>query len=217
MTLKHFPRLRVLLCGAALVAATVMLAVNGARSQDYGGGKKEGQSKEMQPPDMEECMKKMAAAAEPGHYHKHLNALVGTWEVTSKFWMGPGEPQTGKGVAKRKWILGGRFLTEEFEGTSMDQPFSGYGITGYDNVVKKYVSTWCDSMGTGMMISEGTCDSDGKTFSYIGSYNCPIIGKAKKQRSQSRIISENKHIFEMFDTGPDGKEFKNLEVTYTRK
>ena len=41
----------------------------------------------------------------------------------------------------------------------MGMPFTGHGMRGYDNVSGKYWSTWNDSMSTGMMVSEGTCDA----------------------------------------------------------
>lgn len=169
-------------------------------------------------PEMDEAMKKMMEAGEPGQHHKYLNALAGQWDASVKFWMSPdAEPQPSKGTCKRKWILGGRFLTEEYEGTMMDQPFNGFGVTGYDNVSKKYANTWCDSMGTGMMNSEGSCDANGKVFNYIGTMNCPMTGKPKSNRYVTRILSESKQVFEMYDTSPEGKEFKSLEITYTRK
>ena len=48
-------------------------------------------------------------------------------------------------------ILGGRYLEQRYEGTMMGQPFSGIGVTGFDNYKKKFVSTWVDSMGTAIM------------------------------------------------------------------
>ena len=36
-------------------------------------------------------------------------------------------------------------------------------------------------------------------------------------RNVTRVIDSNKHMFEMYEHGPDGKEFKTLEVTYLRK
>ena len=33
--------------------------------------------------------------------------------------------------------------------------FKGTGIEGYDNGKKKFVGTWMDNMGTGIMMSEG--------------------------------------------------------------
>ena len=49
-----------------------------------------------------------------------------------------------------KMLLDGRFLQQEFTGEMMGQPFSGVGINAYDNLRKRYVTTWIDTMGTGI-------------------------------------------------------------------
>ena len=49
----------------------------------------------------------------------------------------------------------------------MGTPFTGHGMTGYDNVTGKYWSTWTDSMSTGIMVSEGSCDAEG-VCTFIG-------------------------------------------------
>ncbi len=110
---------------------------------------------------MMEAMMKMAA---PGEHHEHLKALAGTWKTTTKYWMGPGEPDISQGVSKNTWILGGRFLQMEFKTTSGEHPFEGFGLLGYDNSKKQHVSVWCDTMSTMIGVSYGTSDDSGKVF-----------------------------------------------------
>lgn len=172
-------------------------------------------------PEMtEEQMKEMAAwmkFATPGEHHDHLKQLVGTWDATSKFWMEPGaEPQVTQGKGTWTPMLGGRYVKLEYEGEVMGQPFKGVGINGYDNFNRRYVDIWMDTWGTTPMISYGKCDASGKTFTYEGEYDDPMIGGKKKMRSVTRIINKDKVVFEMFETH-EGKEFRNLEVTYTRR
>ena len=95
-------------------------------------------------------------------------------------------------------------------------PFQGRGFLGYDNHKKKYFSLWMDSMSTGVMMSEGTCDDSHKVFTYVGAADDPWTGEPKKFRSVLKVINEAKLSFEMFETGEDGKEKKSLEVNYTR-
>lgn len=204
---------RVVLCG--VVAAASIGFLSGRVVSDEPGGKK---GEQKMSAEEEAMMKKMAELGSPGPHHKHLEALAGNWETSTRFWMAPGQGgEATKGTCKRKWILAGRFLTEEFEGEAMGQPFNGFGMFGYDNVSKKFVSTWCDTMTTGLTTSTGSFDAAGKTFNYAGEYNCPMTGEAKKVREVTRMVSESKHVFEMYDKDPEGKEFKTLEVTYTRK
>ena len=50
------------------------------------------------------------------------------------------------------------------DGKMKDMQFKGMGVEGYDNVKKKFVSSWIDNMGTGIQFSEGTYDPATKTF-----------------------------------------------------
>jgi hypothetical protein len=164
------------------------------------------------------AMEAMIKAGTPGESHKLLEPLAGSWDVAGKFWMQPDAPPTeSPSTCQRKWILGGRFLQEDVQGTFMDMPFQGLGFVGYDNVKKAYVSTWMDSMSTCIATSSGTADPSGKRFNFKGEYSDPATGKDKKTRTVITIDSKDKHKMEMFETGPDGKEQKSLEMVLSRK
>ena len=107
----------------------------------------------------DEMMKAWMAFATPGAPHKALEMTAGSWDVKTKMWMAPGAPpQETAGTSENKMILGGRYLEQRYEGAMMGQPFSGIGVTGFDNYKKKFVSTWIDSMGTGIMSMAGTAN-----------------------------------------------------------
>jgi hypothetical protein len=170
-------------------------------------------------PNMEEMMKKMAAIATPGPGHKVLEALVGEWEVETRMWMGgQGTPSTeSKGSSSAKWVLGGRYLQETFTGEMMGQKFEGLGITAYDNFRKHYTGVWMDTMGTGIFISEGSADADGKVLTFTGKMDEPMSGeKDKPAKYIIRILSPDKHTMEMHDLTL-GDKSKVFELTYTRK
>jgi len=169
------------------------------------------------PMDEKAAMDAMMKAGTPGDAHKKLEALTGTWDAKVTSWMAPGKPPIeSKGKSEAKMALGGRFLEEHFEGEFMGQPFSGMGYTGYDNVQKKYVGTWMDSMSTGVMTSSGKMDADGKTFSMTGSMADPMTGKMSTVKEKMTVADADHHTFEMWGAGPDGKNFKMMEITYTR-
>ncbi|HZO86608.1 MAG TPA: DUF1579 family protein, partial [Verrucomicrobiae bacterium] len=90
-------------------------------------------------PKMEEMMKKMEAAGTPGPAHKALDSLVGDWNAEVKMWMDPAAPpNVTKATAKNTWIMGNRFVQQDFKGEFMGKPFRGMGVTGYDNMKKSY-------------------------------------------------------------------------------
>jgi hypothetical protein len=176
--------------------------------------KKEKDKKEMDPQAMMEVWKK---AAIPGEPHKLFATLSGSWTTTTKEWMEPGKPPTeATGTAEMKMLLDGRFLYQEYNGQMMGQPFSGVGIDAYDNMTKKYVTAWMDSMGTGIFIMEGTAGPDGKTITLNGSHPEPGGGKMT-HRAVWKIIDNNNQSFEMYGAHHGQKEAKLMEITYTRK
>lgn len=170
--------------------------------------------KQMDPQAMMELWKQ---AATPGEPHKLFVTLAGSWITNTKEWMEPGKPPTeSTGSAEMKMLLDGRFLYQEFNGQMMGQPFSGVGIDGYDNLTKRYVTAWIDTMGTGIFIMEGTASADGKTITLKGSHPEPGGGNMS-HRAVWKIIDTNNQTFEMYGTHHGQKEMKVLEITYTRK
>jgi hypothetical protein len=126
-------------------------------------------------------MKKAEAAGTPGSAHRALDALVGDWSIDARCWMTPdGPPAVNKGTSKVRWILGDRFVQEDFNGEFMGKAFHGIGLTGYDNMKKKYVGSWIDDMSTGMFVTEGTADADGKGFTFHGKMDDPMTGQRNK-------------------------------------
>ncbi len=170
------------------------------------------------PPMDPAFMEKMKTLSAPREAHKALEPWVGKWTYAGKFWMTPeAEPQDMTGTALHTMIYGGRFLKQEIEGPWMGETFQGIGYTGHDNIKKEYVSVWIDSMGTGIMTMTGQYDPATKTLSQSGTNSCPMTGeKARPSRSDWTVIDENHSIYSSYLTGPDGKEFKAMEITYTR-
>lgn len=102
--------------------------------------------------DVQACM----LAATPGKEHKHLAEGAGVWDGKTTMYMPGGEPQKSDCVSTATPMMGGRFVKVEIKGEMPGMgPFEGFGIYGYDNVSKKYVHTWVDNMGTGMMNGTG--------------------------------------------------------------
>ena len=162
-------------------------------------------------------MEAFAKAATPGDQHKHLAKMAGEWNVKAKFWMEPGDPMQSEGTASRSMMLDGRVLAESFKGEFMGMPFAGHGMTGYDNVTGLYWSTWNDTMSTGLMKMEGQCTDSGDKCTWIGSNLDPMTGKMMFSKGVSTTQSSDREVFESFVIGPDGKEFKTMELVYTRK
>lgn len=168
-------------------------------------------------PEQKAEMEAYMKAGTPGEAHKMLADSVGSYNLKIKSWHEPGGPATEEtGTATRTMMLDGRVLVEDVSSTMMGMPFTGRGMAGFDNVSGKYWSIWTDSMSTGMMVSEGTCDAK-KVCTYTGSWNDAIKKGPVKARMVSRWTSPTTEVFEMHAPGKDGKEMKMMEITYTRK
>lgn len=168
--------------------------------------------------DEKAMMEAWAKFMTPGAEHKKMEASVGTWETSVKSWMDPAKPpMESKGTAENRMILGGRFIEQRFTGTMMDQPFEGIGVTGYDNYKKKYVTTWMDSMGTGILYGLGTADATGKTLTFTGEMDDPMQGKTMPYKNMITFIDNDHQTFEMWCPGADGKMAKMMEIHYIRK
>jgi hypothetical protein len=168
-------------------------------------------------PEQQAAMEAFEKAGTPGPQHKALAATAGMYDVKVLTWSdskAPPEEQTG--TATRSMALDGRVLVEQLSSSMMGQPFTGHGMQGYDNVSGKYWGTWNDSMSTGLMVSEGTCDDQG-ACDFTGSWNDPVTKGKTVARMTTKRISPTQELFEMYAPGPDGQEMKMLEITYTRR
>ncbi|MDX2252111.1 MAG: DUF1579 domain-containing protein [Nitrospira sp.] len=193
---------------SASITLCIMLTVSPALAKE---------KQDQKPMDPQAMMELWKQAATPGEPHKLFASLAGSWTTTTKEWMEPGKPPTeSTGTAEMKMLLDGRFLYQEFTGNMMGRPFSGIGIDAYDNMTKKYVTAWMDTMGTGIFMMEGTASTDGKTITLRGSHPEPGGGKMS-HRAVWKIVDHNTQTFDMYGTHHGGKEMKVLEITYSRK
>ncbi len=167
--------------------------------------------------DDQAVMEEYRKLAIPGAPHKLLARMAGSWNTRTKSWTGSDQPPTeSKGTCELKMLFDGRYLQQECSGEMMGSPFSGVGVTGYDNHTKKFVSTWMDSMSTGIYFFEGIGSTDGKSFTQESRYDDAVQGPMK-WRAVTKLVDDNTFVFEMYGAHKKGKEDKMMEMTYTRK
>ena len=165
---------------------------------------------------MNEQMKVWMDYMTPGPMHEMMAKNVGEWKTTTKFWNYPGaEPMTSEGSAKTEAILGGRYFKSVHTGNVMGMPMEGWSIEGYDNGKKEFMNIWIDNMGTGMAVSSGKYDEASGNYKYEGTMYDAMGGKDTKFTTVMKQIDDNNILFEMYGNF-EGKEFKMMEMTYTR-
>lgn len=174
------------------------------------------EKKEEPPMDPQAMMELYKKLAKPGEPHELFTSLTGSWTTKTKEWMDPEKPPVkSTGSAEMKMLLGGRFLQQEFTGDMMGKPYSGIGISGYDNILKRYVSIWIDTMSTDIFTMAGTASADGRTITLNGQHAEPG-GGYMTHRAVWNIINNDRQTFIMYGTHHGGKEQKMLEIVYTR-
>ena len=176
--------------------------------------------------DMQKMMQQMTELAKTNENHKMLAELNGTWSYTVKMWMGDpnAKPQESKGTAVRKSTMDGRYFVMDVtgkmqmpgaDGKPKDVTFKGMGVEGYDNVKKKFVGSWIDNMGTGIMMSEGTYDPATKALTYTGEEEM-VPGMKQKVREVVKLVDKDHMALEWYEDH-GGQEAKTMEINYTRK
>ena len=177
-------------------------------------------------PNPQEMMKQMMEMSKLNENHKLLADMNGNWNYAIKMWMNPdpnAKPQESKGTATRKSAMGGRYVMMDVtgkmqmpaeDGKMKDMQFKGMAVEGYDNVKKKFVSSWVDNMGTGIAYSEGTYDPASKTLTYTSEMEM-MPGMKTPVREVLKIADKDHMMLEWYETR-GGQEKKTMEIAYTR-
>lgn len=187
---------------------------------------KEGEKKKADKPPGEMDMAAIMEMSKPGPNHKLLARNVGHWTYIMKLWADPeakGPPSESTGTSVTRELMGGRYFISEHTG-KMEMPgpdgkpapfqFQGTAIDGYDNVKKKFVSTWIDNMSTLITMSEGDYDAATKTFTHRSEFEA-MPGSKTKMRQVIKIVDDDNVLIEFFEVR-GGKEVRTMEIKSRR-
>lgn len=186
--------------------STSTAATVGATTQPEGGD------------DMAAAMEAMMAAGAVGEHHEYLAAMLGTWEGVFKMRMAPDAPMMEfPSVAKREWVLDGRFLREVVTSSMDGQPFEGLGYTGYNNTDQRYEAIWMDNMSTCIYSSHGDYDAKTHILRVYGTRRDPASGRVVTGWSELDMSNPNRHVMKGWETAADGSTFLSSEGVFERR
>lgn len=154
----------------------------------------------------------------PGPEHEILKLDAGTWTGNVELVPAPGAPPMNATVVETSTIgCGGTCLITDAKGSELlpGVPFVGHGVMTWDPVKKAYVGSWADNLMVGLARSETTYDP--KTKKHSGWTEGLEEGKVTKSRVVVEYPTPTTRIMTSFTAGPDGKEFQQLKISYTRK
>jgi hypothetical protein len=154
----------------------------------------------------------------PGPEHEILKLDAGTWNGKVELVPAPGATPMNATVVETNTIgCGGTCLITDAKGSELmpGVPFVGHGIVAWDPVKKAYVGSWADNLMPGLARSETTYDP--RTKKHTGWTEGLEDGKLTKSRVVVEYPAPTTRIMTSFTMGPDGKEFQQLKITYTKK
>lgn len=155
---------------------------------------------------------------QPGAQHELLRPFEGTFRAVVKIHMGPGEPIVSAGTMVNRFVLGGLYLAQEYQGDDAEGPFpafEGRGFWGFNFGSNLYEGFWIDNASSIMQREDGQVDESGKLWEMHSEIVHPQAGKMKK-RSLIRLLDDDHHEMESFMTPEGGTEMKTMEISYTR-
>lgn len=165
--------------------------------------------------EMKKMMEQMLELGKPTEAHAALEAMQGTWDGESTFWMpNGGEPITSSSTSVNALIMGGRFLQSDYSGDFMGRPFTGLGLMGYDNFKEQYQGLWIDSWTSGMAWETGNASEDGQTITLEGVWESPM-GKSS-MRHVYTLVGPDEYKLEGY-VGQGGQEMKNMQIVFKRR
>lgn len=169
---------------------------------------------------MAAMMKAWQDFATPGPEHAWMAESAGTWVCDSvKQWMDPSQPpSTASATDVVSMTMNGLYQVTDFSSTMMGMPMQGHGLMGYDKMKKKFVLSWVDNMGSGIVRMEGDYDKSTKTLSMAGKQSDPGRNMETDIRQELKFHDDGTYTMSMYGTGHDGKsEQKFMEGTFRRK
>ena len=156
--------------------------------------------------------------SQKGPGQARIESLAGTWKTEVKLWpAGPNmEPQVMKGKATREWVLGGRFLAEKAENPGAAGDFQGVGYLGYNGLTGLYETVFMSTDSTAMYFESGRYDPVSNLIRMTGQYQDPHTGFMTQSRTEISLGGPEGHTITGYVTREDGREYKEIEIVYTR-
>jgi len=157
-------------------------------------------------------------APTPGERHEPLRYFVGEWDAEMRMSMTKGTPaEEGAFQSSMRMIMNGMYLEENVTSETPMGTFLGRGVIGFDESRQRYVSTWIDTDGSGIGMSEGYWDEEARVFEFTGEFPDMMTGELKTSRMMLQIDSENEFHLKEWIYEDDGTRWQRFAAEYTRR
>jgi len=168
--------------------------------------------------DMAAMMAQAQRYTNPSEHHKLLERYLGEWDTETTLFMGGSATEPEKGTSKSEWLMEGRWIKTEFQGSMMGMSMRIVSIMGYDNFKMSYVVTSVNSMDTIMLHQEGDMDPGGKALLMYGTLDEYLTGEHDKMvKTVVRFLSDDEMVMEVHDLPIGETNTKVFEIRYKRR
>jgi hypothetical protein len=157
----------------------------------------------------------------PGEKHRWLAPLVGTWNVAMRVWPAPGAQPIASNalVAKRDWILGGRYLREELQGEFAGNPSNRIAILSYNNLEERFELATMDTFEPGQMWYTSNSAATSSRINLHGDNVEAGFGQAPTGRKRALRfefeIERARNVQRIYVKYPGQEEFLFVEQVFT--
>lgn len=182
--------------------------------------------------EQEKAAQRLIESKRPGEHRKSLSVLIGNWTTTWKIWQKPeSEPDVSNGTTRFTWGRNGKYVQGNFAGMLKgrspgkpgpphDIPYRGVFTLEYDSSALQYTSTWTNSLEPSKVSSRGIARANAasriSSMELRGTCECQTGGVEVAFRSVIDISNPDRIVEEGFTFDTQGKEYKAMEVIYTR-
>lgn len=174
--------------------------------------------KEPEKVDMAAMMARAKQFTTPGPEHEWLKRFLGEWTSELRITMPGAEGQPERGTMRGRWLIDGRWLTLEGEGSMMGMPVRTFLLIGYDKFKMSYVTSAVNSMDTALIHSEGDVDPKTGALLTYGTLDEYLTGEHDKMvKSVFRFPDADTIVWEVHDLPIGEANAKVFEIVYRRK
>jgi hypothetical protein len=148
----------------------------------------------------------------PGGEHAALAPFVGSFKARVALEI-PGQPeQVSHGSYDVRW-MGKMWLVGTYKSDSVNEPFEGQALIGYDLATRQYTTWWFDTETSAPQLSRGTWDpKSGQMIMHTD----PVRGMPA-MRVVTKVNPDGSIKSEAFGPGKSTPEVRVMYIEYTRR
>ncbi|MCC7012330.1 MAG: DUF1579 family protein [Planctomycetes bacterium] len=169
--------------------------------------------------DADGGMARWMETMKPGPAHQRLAELIGTYDLTMRMQMAPGQPpMESKGTLEISWLAEGKWRQTRGEISMLGQKSMLASSIGYDNFKQRYVWAKVDGLQTELATAMGHFDKSGDNLILWGTIDEPMTPEQDKMvKYVWRGYGQDTFVLEVHDMMIGEENTRVLEIEHRRR